>query len=45
MDNDNNYWTQEFLVTQADIDRLVAFIGSSGQAQFLSTLAKRVIAY
>lgn len=43
MDNDNNYWTQEFLVTQADIDRLVAFIGSSGQAQFLSTLAKRVI--
>lgn len=43
MDNDNNYWTQEFLVTQADIDRLVAFIDSSGQAQFLSTLAKRVI--
>lgn len=41
--NSSIYWTEEFVVTRADLNRLAAFIDFSGQAQHLSTLAKRVV--
>lgn len=37
------YWTDEFEVTEADLDRIAKHIEESGAAQDLTTLAKRVI--
>ena len=37
------YWTTEFILTEADLDRIAIFIDSSGQAQPLGTLARRVV--
>ena len=37
------YWTAQFAITQAYLDRLAAFIDSSGYVQHLSTLTKRMI--
>ncbi|MCA9994508.1 MAG: hypothetical protein KDE56_02100 [Anaerolineales bacterium] len=40
----DTYWTTEFAITTADLDRLALLIESTVQAQHLSTLAKRVVA-
>jgi hypothetical protein len=37
------YWTTEFAITQADLDRLAGFITAQNQAQNLGTLIKRVV--
>ncbi len=39
----DEYWQNEFAVTQADMDRLTTFITEVGQAQDLTVLVKRVI--
>lgn len=39
----DEYWQNEFAVTQADMDRLATFITEAGRAQDLTVLVKRVI--
>lgn len=40
---DSAYWTDEFQVTQADLERIAAHIRETGQAHDLTELAKRVV--
>lgn len=37
------YWREEFDITRDDLDRLAEFIRETGQAQDLTTLARRVV--
>ncbi|GIK37996.1 MAG: hypothetical protein BroJett011_18290 [Chloroflexota bacterium] len=39
----NTYWQTEFIITQADLSRLENYISETGQAQDLTTLARRII--
>jgi hypothetical protein len=39
----DQYWTEEFQVTQADLDRIESYIRRTGQAHDLTTLARRVV--
>ncbi|MCI0580064.1 MAG: hypothetical protein L0332_31005 [Chloroflexi bacterium] len=39
----DRYWTEEFEITTADLDRLAAYIGETGQAQELDSLTRRII--
>jgi hypothetical protein len=39
----DHYWQSEFAVTEADMDRLEAYIAETGQAYELEALAKRII--
>ena len=38
-----NYWTDQFQVTQADLDRIAMHIHSAGQARDLTYLARRMV--
>jgi len=40
---DSAYWSDEFQVTQADLERIAAYIRETGQAHDLTELAKRVV--
>ena len=40
---DSAYWSDEFQVTEADLDRIAAHIRETGQAHDLTELAKRVV--
>ncbi len=40
---DSAYWSDEFQVTQADLERIAAHIRETGQAHDLTELAKRVV--
>ena len=39
----DTYWTKEFEITEADLDRIAGHIEETGQAQDLTTLAQRVV--
>jgi len=39
----DTYWTDEFSITEADLDRIAAHIRETGQAHDLTELAKRVV--
>ena len=39
----DQYWMEEFQVTQADLDRIESYIRRTGQAHDLTTLARRVV--
>ncbi|MGQ9584125.1 MAG: hypothetical protein ACUVXG_01835 [Anaerolineae bacterium] len=39
----DTYWTKEFEITEADLDRIAGHIEETGQAHDLTTLAQRVV--